>query len=345
MKALLKLSVVLLLVAMTVAYWLWQDMNRYIKSPLVLSEPVSSFIVPKGSSFNQLLMKLEGEGIITKPLYFKVFATLEKLSHQVKAGEYRIDENMTPKSLLMLFVSGKSVQHYFTIIEGSTFAQVRQALEKHSDILAIELTDKSDREILEAIGAKELHPEGLFLAETYGAERGTSDLDILKRSYRAQQDLLRSLWEKRNKDLPYATPYEALVMASIVEKETAVPEERPVIAGVFVKRLNIGMKLQTDPTVIYGMGDKYQGNITRKDLRTPTPYNTYTIEGLPPTPIAMVGPEAIQAALNPEVGKWLYFVAKGDGTHQFSASLKDHNRAVRAYQLKRKQSYRSTPES
>ena len=166
---------------------------------------------------------------------------------------------------------------------------------------------------------------------------------LLQRSYKAMHESLDSAWETRAEKLPYENPYQALIMASIVEKETAVPSERPMIAGVFVKRMGIGMRLQTDPTVIYGMGDNYKGNIRRKDLKTPTPYNTYTIDGLPPTPIAMVGRNAIEAALNPEKGPWLYFVAKGDGSHQFSKSLRDHNRAVREYQLKRSQNYRSTP--
>ena len=201
----------------------------------------------------------------------------------------------------------------------------------------------TEQQILAAIGAKESKLEGLLLAETYRVERGTSDIALLKRAYKAMHKLLDEQWQSRNKKLPYKNAYEALIMASIVEKETGASKERPVIAGVFVNRMRIGMKLQTDPTVIYGMGDRYKGNITRADLRRPSAYNTYVIKRLPPTPISTVGPEAIKAALNPVKTKYLYFVAKGDGSHYFSKSLREHNNAVRKYQLRRKKSYRSAP--
>jgi UPF0755 protein len=184
----------------------------------------------------------------------------------------------------------------------------------------------------------------MFLADTYQFHRGMSDVDLLKRAHALLQTELDTAWRERAKELPYKSAYEALIMASIVEKETALSSERPTIAGVFVQRLQKGMKLQTDPTVIYGMGDRYKGNIRRADLRRPTPYNTYTNAGLPPTPIAMVGREAIRAALHPDQSKWLYFVAKGDGSHQFSATLEAHNRAVKQYQLKRRSDYRSSPD-
>ncbi len=324
--------------------WLWQDMHRYMNASIGLKSDIPSLIVPKGTSFNRLLGDLEQVGVINKPLYFKAFARLNKLSGKIKAGEFLIEKDLTPNELLSKFVDGKSLQHSFAVIEGTTFKQLRAQLVLRKGLIKQTLAGKTDAEILSAIGAKESHPEGLFLADTFQVERNSTDLDLLVRSYRAQQQELARLWEARNTKLPYKTSYEALIMASIVEKETAVAAERPLIAGVFIKRLKIGMRLQTDPTVIYGIGDKYKGNITRKDLRKPTPYNTYTIAGLPPTPIAMVGREAIQAALNPKVGKSLYFVAKGDGSHQFSPSLKAHNKAVRKYQLRRKKQYRSTPE-
>lgn len=344
MRRLLIFVVVMLALSAAVLGWVWQDMHRYMQASIALEEDVPSFIVVRGTSFNALLDNLEQARIINNPLYFKVYTRLNKLGVNIKAGEYRIEKDLTPNQLLMKLVNGKAVQHSFTVIEGTTFKQLRASLAKRDDVLKQTIVDKTETEILTALGASETHPEGLFLADTFQVERNSTDLELLERSYKALQQELESAWQARNKSLPYKTPYEALIMASIVEKETAVAEERPLIAGVFIKRLSIGMRLQTDPTVIYGIGDKYQGNITRKDLRTPTPYNTYTTGGLPPTPIAMVGREAISAALNPEVGKNLYFVAKGDGTHQFSPSLVKHNRAVKEYQLKRKQQYRSTPE-
>ena len=344
MKRLLIFVVVIFALSAAVLGWVWQDMHRYMQSPIALEKNIPSFIVAKGTSFNRVVSGLEQANVITKPLYFKAYTRINKLGVKIKAGEYLIKNDLTPALLLMMMVEGDAVLHSFTIIEGTTFKQLRASLENQADLLKQTLKDKTDAEILTALGATEPHLEGLFLADTFQVERDSTDLALLERSYKALEQELASAWQARDTSLPYQTPYEALIMASIVEKETAVAEERPQIAGVFIKRLSIGMRLQTDPTVIYGIGDEYKGNITRKDLRTPTPYNTYTIDGLPPTPIAMVGREAISAALNPEVGKSLYFVAKGDGRHQFSPSLIKHNQAVREYQLKRKQEYRSTPE-
>lgn len=343
MKRILLVLLALILMAVAGAYWLWSDMNRYMAQPLALGQPIESFQLKKGTSFKRLLDQLQREGVLDKPHYVEAYARIHKLRNKIKAGEYAIDSNITPALLLEMFIEGKSIQHTFTIIEGTTFKQLRNALTTKPGIIKQTLSDMTDQQVLQAVGATELHPEGLFLAETFSVERGTSDLEVLKRSYQAMQKVLSKNWQARDTKLPYKNAYEALIMASIVEKETAVADERPVIAGVFVKRLNEGMRLQTDPTVIYGMGERYKGNITRKDLRRPTPYNTYTIDALPPTPIAMVGREAIEAALNPEVGKWRYFVAKGDGYHQFSATLAQHNEAVRKYQLQRKKAYRSTP--
>ncbi len=343
LKKLFLSLLVLILIGAGVAAFAWQQFNQYMTSPLALEEPIESYIVERGRSFNGLLQDLEKQGVISQPLFVKVYARMNQLGNKIKAGEYYIDKDLTPIALLDKFVVGDSVQHSFTIVEGHTFKQVKQAL-ANNDVLEQTLQGKSDAEILKLIGAKENHPEGLFLAETYQLVRGTSDLDLLKRSYKALEAELEQSWAGKAENLPYKSPDEVLIMASIVEKETAVPAERPKIAGVFIKRMQIGMRLQTDPTVIYGMGDDYKGNIRRKDLRKPTAYNTYTIDGLPPTPIAMVGRDAIQASLHPEIGRALYFVARGDGSHYFSSSLKEHNRAVRDYQLRRKEAYRSTPE-
>lgn len=344
LKKLFALVIVLVVCTVAAGYALWWDMQRYMNAPLALTQDVPSYELKRGTGFSQLVDSLAQEGSITHPLYLKLYARINPAVAAIKAGEYSIEASLSPVALLAKLVNGDSVRHYVTIVEGTTFGQLRSLLNEQGELLKLTLKDKSDREILALLGAKVEHPEGLFLAETYQIERGTTDLALLQRSYTGLQQALEKHWQSRDEKLPYKTPYEALIMASIVEKETAVPQERPLIAGVFVKRMNIGMRLQTDPTVIYGMGERYKGNITRKDLQRPTPYNTYTIDGLPPTPIALVGEDAIKAALNPDIQKWLYFVAKGDGSHQFSASLAEHNRAVRAYQLTRKQDYRSTPE-
>jgi UPF0755 protein len=249
---------------------------------------------------------------------------------QLKAGTYLLQPGLNLTQTLELLKSGKEHQFAITFVEGSTFKEWREALVGASH-LEHELTGLSEADIAVKLGLEHEKLEGLLLAETYHYTFGTSDFDILKRASSKLQQVLNTQWEKRQDKLPLKTPYEALILASIIEKETAVEEERERVASVFVNRLNKRMRLQTDPTVIYGMGDKYDGNIRKKDLRTPTPYNTYTIFGLPPTPIAMPGEASIEAALNPESSKYLYFVASGTGGHVFSKSLAEHNRAVRAY--------------
>jgi UPF0755 protein len=228
---------------------------------------------------------------------------------------------------------GKATQGSITFIEGKTFKQMRIKLANNNAVRTT-IADLSDAEVMRVVGNGKNHAEGLFFPDTFYFDRGTADIVLLKRSYEGMQSKLAAAWANRASGLPYKDSYEALIMASIVEKETGKASERPMIAGVFLNRLRIGMRLQTDPTVIYGMGDKYDGNIRRKDLTTDTIYNTYTRDGLPPTPIAMPGLASIEAALHPEKTKALYFVGKGDGSHQFSNSLVEHNRAVAKYQLK-----------
>lgn len=332
---------VIVVLAASAGFVVWNDYNRYLDAPLNIAEE-STFKVEKGSSFNGLIKKANQEGLQLNELYFKLYGRQSGLNRKLKAGEYRLQPGLTPVSFLALVTSGRSITYNFTIIEGSTFKQLREAL-KQNKHLNDDISSLSDKALLEKIGVSEKHPEGLFMAETYSFERNYSTLQLLKRANQHMQTTLDKHWQARDKKLPYERAYEALIMASIVEKETARADERPIIAGVFVRRLNKKMRLQTDPTVIYGMGDKYKGNIRRSDLRRPTPYNTYVIPALPPTPIAMVGAEAIEAALNPEPGKALYFVAKGDGSHYFSATLKEHNNAVRRYQLTRRKDYRSSP--
>lgn len=331
-----------LIVVIAVAFGGWRSLQSYLDTPLNLSQP-RTMMVEQGSSFDRVAGQLAAEGVMDRPDWFSFFIRLKKAGHLLKAGEYEIVPGTTPRTLLVQLIEGRSVSYNFTIIEGHNFKQLRASLKANAQIKQT-LDNKSDAELMTLLGLKGTHPEGMFLADTYQFHRGMSDFDLLKRANTLLQSELDKAWQTKAADLPYQSAYEALIMASIVEKETALRSERPAIAGVFVKRLNKGMKMQTDPTVIYGMGAQYTGNITRADLRRPTPYNTYTISGLPPTPIAMVGREAIQAALHPENNKWLYFVAKGDGSHQFSATLADHNRAVRKYQLRRRSDYRSSPD-
>ncbi len=241
---------------------------------------------------------------------------------------------MTALQLLQQMVDGEVIQHTLTLVEGWSFKQVMVALRAHHAIRAT-LQGLTAAEIMSRLGYAGQHPEGRFFPDTYHFPKATSDIEFLRRAYSAMAERLEQEWVAREPDLPLKSAYEALILASIIEKESAVSAERAEIAGVFIRRLNKGMRLQTDPTVIYGMGEAYDGNIRRRDLRHDTPYNTYTRKGLPPTPIAMPGGEAIHAALHPASAESLYFVARGDGTHYFSATLEEHNRAVRKYQLKR----------
>ena len=328
---------VLLLVLSAVLAWAWQDYQAFIVRPIVAQELVIMEIA-KGSSFRSIIQQLDSQTGLQQAdidkLWFKILARQLGLITQLKAGEYLLPVGQTPTEFLLLLSRGITRQHSITFPEGWTFKQIRQTLSADKD-LKLTLTGISDSEILQQIGSTYTHPEGLFFPDTYRFEKSTTDLAILQRAYQKMQQVLAQQWVNKEEGLPIKTAYEALILASIVEKETGVSSERPAIAGVFTHRLNKGMRLQTDPTVIYGMGESYQGNIRKKDLQTLTPYNTYKINGLPPTPIAMPGVEAIHAVLHPAKGSSLYFVANGDGSHNFSATLSEHNRAVQAYLRKR----------
>ncbi|WP_458237118.1 endolytic transglycosylase MltG, partial [Pseudomonas sp. P5_A2_2] len=244
--------------------------------------------------------------------------------------------------LIDLWKRGEMVQYSLTLVEGWNFRQVRAALAKEEK-LDHSLDGLSDSQVMDKLGHSGIFPEGRFFPDTYRYVRGMTDIELLKTAYERLDEVLSKEWEQRSSDVPYTEPYQALIMASLVEKETGVPQERGQIAGVFVRRMAMGMLLQTDPTVIYGLGDRYSGKLTRAHLKEATPYNTYMNAGLPPTPISMVGREAIHAALNPVEGNSLYFVARGDGTHVFSDDLDAHNNAVKEFQLKRRADYRSSP--
>lgn len=315
--------------AIAIAAWLW----NFSRSPLVLPTKPYEFVVKPGSTIRTVARQLTEDHVLQQPWSFLAMARLTGRASQLKAGNYLFENDLTPYRLFNMLTNGDATQVGITFIEGWTFRQMREELNRHEGIQHIGMA-LSDRDILQRIGAVEGYPEGLFFPDTYFFTSGMSDIDILKRAYKAMHEKLTQAWRSRSPGLPYASPYEALVMASIVEKETGRAEERPLIAGVFLNRLRVGMRLQTDPTVIYGLGETYDGNIHKKDLLTDTPYNTYTRSGLPPTPIANPGMEAIEAALNPDRrGDYLYFVSKGDGSHVFSRNLVEHNRAVARYQL------------
>jgi UPF0755 protein len=316
------------------AAWLLMEFQSFRQHPLAVPETGIDLVVKPGSSLRAVARQLAEQQVLEHPLYLVVLGRYLDLDSRIKAGEYQLAAGLTPEQLLHQLSEGKVLQHGITLIEGETFKQMMARL-RLDPVLEHALVSDQPEDVMREIGYPGLHPEGRFLPETYYFPRGTSDVDLLRRAYLDMENFLQQAWPERDEGLPFETPYEALILASIVEKETAVPEERPRIAGVFVRRLQKGMKLQTDPTVIYGMGDSYDGDIRFRDLRQDTPYNTYTRSGLTPTPIAMPGKEAILAVLHPADGKELYFVARGDGSHQFSATLKEHNRAVDRYQRKR----------
>lgn len=324
----------LVLAAVAVVGVLLVEYGRFQSEPVALEDGERVFKIEPGTTLSGLADRLTNDGLIQDPYFFLAMAYQRGLENQIKAGEYALEPGATPLDLLLLFASGRSIQYPVTLIEGRTFREAIDGLAEH-EFLDHQLKGLSESKLMEQIGIEASHPEGWLFPDTYLVDRGSSDVEVLRRAHQRMKAVLAEEWEGRADDLPLDDPYEALILASIIEKETGKPEERPTIAGVFVRRLQKGMRLQTDPTVIYGMGDEYDGNIRREDLRRETPYNTYVIDGLPPTPIALPGREAIHAALHPAEGEALYFVSRGDGSHYFSATLDEHNCAVRHYQLNR----------
>lgn len=335
---LLETGVVLVGLGLGVAYW---QQKEALHQPLNVSQE-QLLDVPAGSTPTGLLNRLQAEGVIKDAFWLRLYWRFNLADESLHSGEYRMTPGMDAQGLLALWQRGEVVQYSVTLVEGWNFRQVRAALAKQPK-LEQTLAGLTDAELMSKIGHPDVFPEGRFFPDTYRFVRGMIDAELLKQAYRRLDEVLDEEWAKRAAEAPYSNPYQALIMASLVEKETGVPQERGQIAGVFVRRLELGMLLQTDPTVIYGLGERYNGKLTRAHLREPTPYNTYVIAGLPPTPISLVGREAIHAALNPVAGKSLYFVARGDGSHVFSNDLDAHNAAVREYQLKRRADYRSSP--
>ncbi|MBY7943228.1 endolytic transglycosylase MltG [Vibrio fluvialis] len=328
-KKLVSLLFTLLALAAVGYFYVTKQVDVYLSQPLdIQSEQLVT--IPSGTSLNGALSLMTKHGWIDSQFAEKLVRRFHPELTRIKAGTYQLMPDMKLAQALKLLVSGKEHQFAITFVEGSRFSEWMAILEQNEQ-LKHTLTESSEADIAKQLGIEQSKLEGLFLAETYHFTKGVSDLDILKRAHRKLEGILNSAWETRQENLPLTSPYQALILASIIEKETAVESERERIASVFVNRLNKRMRLQTDPTVIYGMGDNYDGNIRKKDLRAPTPYNTYVINGLPPTPIAMPGEASIRAALNPEQSAYLYFVASGNGGHVFSKNLTEHNRAVRAY--------------
>lgn len=306
----------------------------YVLTPLDAARYPAEFQIVSGSGLRAAARQIEAGGVELGRLRFELLARALGRSQEIKAGSYELAVAVTPLQLLDKLTRGDVTQAELALIEGWTFRQVRAAIEAHPALRA-DTRGLSDTEILKRLEATEAHPEGLFFPDTYLFSKGTGDFDVLRRAYRAMQKQLQREWEARDGALPYRTPYEALIMASLIEKETGRAADRELVSGTLVNRLRIDMRLQVDPTVIYGLGAAYDGNLRKRDLLLDGPYNTYTRAGLPPTPIAMPGLAAVRAALHPAKTQALYYVARGDGTSQFSRTLDEHNRAVAKYQLKR----------
>lgn len=335
---LLETLVLLGVILMGIAAWRVQSV---LDQPLSL--PAEQLVdVPAGASPGGMLNRLEEQGALQGAFWARVYWRFNLAGQALHTGEYRVGPATTVRDMLDLWQRGEVVQYSLTLVEGWNFRQVR-ALLARQEKLKQTLAGLSDEAVMAKLGHPGVFPEGRFFPDTYKYVKGMTDEQLLEQAFTRLDAVLAEAWKTRATGLPYSDPYQALIMASLIEKETGVPEERSEIAGVFVRRLAAGMLLQTDPTVIYGMGERYTGRITRADLREPSPYNTYLNPGLPPTPIALVGREAIRAALNPADGNSLYFVAKGDGSHVFSNDIDAHNQAVRQYQLKRRADYRSSP--
>lgn len=332
MKYWLSVLVVVLVLLLAAAGYAAYDYQRFLDTPMPLAADGDVVIVAPGSSFGAVAAELAARGLIARPTWYRLYARLTDAAASIHAGEYELRPGTSPRAFLEQMTAGEVRLYSFTIVEGWNRWDLLRALAA-DPVLEATLSDEDWPRLLAELGSNYDNPEGLFLPETYRFPRGTSDAELLGEAYRAMLKVLDDEWSQRADDAPVNTQYEALILASIIEKETARADERPLIAGVFARRLARRMRLQTDPTVIYGLLPEFDGNLTRRNLRSDTPYNTYTRGGLPPTPIAMPGRDAIRAALNPADGETLYFVATGlgDGSHAFSATKEEHDAAVQDY--------------
>lgn len=330
-------KIVLLVVALGIGAtaFVALDAVKFLGSPLADGKHDMVLQVEQGDTIRGIADKLHQSGLMRRPLWWELYARQTGLARSIKTGEYPLSATMTPVELLEALQISKEKQFAFTILEGWNIWQLRSALAQN-DVLMQTIQDVENTNLLEFIGARAGHPEGQFLPDTYHFPQGTTDAEFLLRAHKALHSTVDTVWARRRDELPVTSPYEVIIMASIIEKETSVDSEREMISGVIAGRLKKGMRLQMDPTVIYGIGPSFNGNITRKDLQTHTPYNTYRIDGLPPTPIAMPSARSLEAAVNPADTKALYFVADGTGGHVFNETVDAHNAAVRKYILKRK---------
>jgi len=330
MGRVLKCLLMVLLVTAVAAFAGYRYWQSRLEAPVVITTPMV-YEVPAGAGYHRVVSELAEQGIIDQAWPFRLLARLEPTAlPRLRPGEFRLTPGMSGRDLLDRLGSNDMVRYALTVPEGWTFRQMRELLDA-APKLEHRTQGHSDEAVMAMLDRPGRHPEGWFFPDTYRYHKGLSDLNILRQALTRMEAMLEEAWAERDDELPLETPYEALIMASLIERETGAPEERAEIAGVFMRRLERGMRLQTDPTVIYGMGERYAGNITRADLREATAYNTYVIDGLPPTPIALPGRAALEAAVQPEEGETLYFVAKGDGTHHFSRTLREHNNAVNRY--------------
>lgn len=329
-----RLGLWLLLAALAGGIAVW-DFQRFSAAPLAIDPAPAAFTVRSGDGLNTVLPKMRAAGITAGfDWQWKLLAARMGMAGRIHVGDYEVPDRSTPAEILTKLATGDTARIRFTLIEGWNFRQLKQAL-LALDGLQDDIGGKSDAQTMALIGRPGIHPEGRFLPDTYFIPKSGRKSDVLRQAADAMDGALDKAWQARDPEVPLNSPEQLLILASIVEKETGQAAERPQIAGVFARRLKLGMRLQTDPTVIYGLGESYDGNIRRRDLRTDTPYNTYTRAGLPPTPIAMPGKAALHAAAHPAGGDALYFVASGDGWHVFSATYEAHRKAVQTHQLKR----------
>jgi UPF0755 protein len=331
-------ALALLVVAALAVLVAYGQLQRWLDAPLAVEGAAASIEIPRGQPLVTTARELAARGVLTHPRWLQAYARATGADARIKAGEYAIEPGTTPRTLLVLLESGKVVQHSVTLVEGWTFREARRAIAQEPH-LRHTLDGQDDAVVMAALGEPGQHPEGRFFPDTYLFGKGTTDLEILRQAHARMRDELATAWAARAADLPFDSPDEALVLASLIEKETALASERPRIAGVFTTRLRKGMRLQTDPTVIYGLGARFDGNLRRADLERDGPYNTYTRAGLPPTPIALPGADALRAAVNPDERGDLYFVATGlpDGSHEFTRTLAAHEAAVRRYLVRYRQ--------
>ncbi|WP_292995872.1 endolytic transglycosylase MltG [Nitrosomonas sp.] len=331
MPTLKRLLISIVSIAILLMGWLYLHVHSSISLPATPYE----FSIRSGNNLKQVSQQLADAGVFPSKWPLILLARYLNQESAIRAGDYQLNENITQIALLDYLTKGDAKQNEIRFLEGSTFAQMRKVLNEHPAIQS-HTASLSDQEILQLIGATETAAEGLFFPDTYYFIKNSSDIEILQRAYQTMQNHLQSNWSSRAESLPLATPYEALILASLVEKETGLESDRTTIASVFINRLRKGMRLQTDPTIIYGLGEQFDGNLRKKDLLADQEYNTYTRPGLPPTPIALPSLASIRAALNPAETDALYFVAKGNGESQFSSNLADHNKAVNKYQKLKK---------